>query len=44
MGAPSYNLPKMHEMLLNKGFFKEGVLEYNYWNIVKRAVVNDEAI
>lgn len=42
MGAPSYNLPKMHEMLLSKGFFKDGVLEYNYWNIVKRAVVKGE--
>jgi fatty acid desaturase len=39
MGAPSYNLPKMHEILLQKGFYKEGVLENNYWTIVKLAIV-----
>ena len=40
MGAPSYNLPKMHQILLAKGFYKDGVLEYNYWNTFKRAIVN----
>lgn len=39
MGAPSYNLPKMHEILLQKGFYNEGVLENNYWSIVKLAIV-----
>jgi fatty acid desaturase len=39
MGAPSYNLPKMHEILLQKGFYKDGVLEDNYWSIVKLAIV-----
>jgi fatty acid desaturase len=43
MGAPSYNLPKMHRMLLDKGFFKYGVLEHNYWTIVKMAVINKAA-
>jgi fatty acid desaturase len=42
MGAPSYNLPKMHEILLEKGFYKEGTLENNYWTIVKLAIVNKE--
>ena len=40
MGAPSYNFPKMHQMLLAKGFYEQGVLEYNYWNIVKQAVIS----
>jgi fatty acid desaturase len=40
MGAPSYNLPKMHQILLAKGFYKDGVLEYNYWNTFKRAIVS----
>lgn len=40
MGAPSYNLPKMHQILVAKGFFKEGVLEENYWDVVKKAISN----
>ena len=39
MGAPSYNLPKMHQLLLERGFYKEGTLEPNYWSIVKRAII-----
>lgn len=37
MGVPSYNLPKMHHLIKKKGFFEKGVLEYNYWNIIKKA-------
>jgi fatty acid desaturase len=37
MGVPSYNLPKMHQLIKQKGFFDKGVLEYNYWNIIKKA-------
>jgi fatty acid desaturase len=40
MGAPSYNLPKMHRLLLERGYFNEGALEPNYWSVVKRAVVS----
>lgn len=40
MGAPSYNLPKMHDILLERGFYKEGTLEFNYWDVVKRAVTS----
>jgi fatty acid desaturase len=39
MGAPSYNLPKMHQLLLERGFYKEGTLEPNYLRVVKRAIV-----
>ncbi len=42
MGAPSYNLPYMHKILLEKGFYKDGTLEKNYISIVKRAVVKKE--
>ncbi len=37
MTAPSYNLPKMHKMIKERGYFKEGLLELNYWNVVKLA-------
>ncbi|MDB5281395.1 MAG: Fatty acid desaturase [Bacteroidota bacterium] len=40
MGAPSYNLPAMHKLLLERGFYKQGTLEKNYWAIVKKAIVN----
>ena len=40
MGAPSYNLPYMHHLLLQKGYYKNGTLEKNYAAIVKRAIVN----
>jgi fatty acid desaturase len=39
MGAPSYNLPAMHRLLLERGYFKEGALEPNYWSVVKRAII-----
>ena len=39
MGAPSYNLPKMHQLLLERGYYKEGTLEPNYRSVVKRAIV-----
>jgi len=39
MGAPSYNLPKMHSILKERGYFNEGALEHNYWSVVKRAIV-----
>ena len=40
MGAPSNNLPMMHQILLRKGYFQHANLEPNYWHIVKLAVVN----
>lgn len=40
MGAPSYNLPYMHKLLLQKGYYNNGALEGNYLAIVKRAIVN----
>lgn len=39
MGAPSYNLPIMHRLLRQRGYFEKGQLEYNYRNIVKRAII-----
>lgn len=39
MGAPSYNLPKMHRLLLQRGFYNEGILERNYLRVVKRAIL-----
>jgi fatty acid desaturase len=42
MGAPSYNLPMMHKLLLERGFFNDGALENNYWKIVRKAIINDE--
>ena len=37
MGAPSYNLPQMHKLLLSRGFFTGGELEKNYTAIIKKA-------
>ncbi|MGH1335550.1 MAG: fatty acid desaturase family protein [Aureispira sp.] len=37
MGVPSYNLPKMHQLIKQKGFFEKGVLESNYWTVLKKA-------
>lgn len=42
MGAPSYNLPAMHKLLLARGYFVEGALEKNYINIVKLAIIEPE--
>lgn len=42
MGAPSYNLPAMHKLLLQRGYFNEGALEKNYVNIVKLAIVEPQ--
>ncbi len=42
MGAPSYNLPQMHKLLLERGFYKEGAMEINYWNIIRRAVTGSQ--
>lgn len=39
MGAPSYNLPTMHKLLLTRGYFNEGALEKNYISVVKQAIV-----
>lgn len=38
MSVPPYNLPKMHTLLKQRGFYREaGILEKNYWNIIKLA-------
>jgi hypothetical protein len=38
MGVPPYNLPKMHKLLIEKGFYNEGLLENGYFDIIKLAV------
>lgn len=38
MGVPSYNLPAMHKLLLERGYFKEGALANNYADILKKAI------
>lgn len=37
MTVPCYNLPKMHRMLKDRGYFNEGLLEQNYLQIIKLA-------
>ena len=39
MSVPPYNLPKMHQLLLKRGFYEKGVLEKNYWQVLKLAGV-----
>ncbi|MEM6316882.1 MAG: fatty acid desaturase family protein [Bacteroidota bacterium] len=38
MSVPPYNLPQMHRLLRERGFYKEGLLENGYWEIIKMAV------
>ena len=37
MSVPSYNLPKMHRMLKERGFYEHAILETGYWNVIKLA-------
>lgn len=37
MSVPSYNLPKMHKLLMERKFYEEGVLANNYWEVIKLA-------
>ncbi|MEW7290697.1 fatty acid desaturase family protein [Aquimarina sp. 2304DJ70-9] len=37
MSVPSYRLPKMHKILVEKGFYEKGVLAKGYWSIIKMA-------
>ena len=39
MGVPPYNLPKMHQLLLRKGFYEKGILEQGYFSLIKKAIV-----
>ncbi|MEM8887492.1 MAG: fatty acid desaturase family protein [Bacteroidota bacterium] len=38
MTVPFYNLPRMHKLLKERGFYEEGTLEENYLNVLKLAV------
>ncbi|MFK7905075.1 MAG: fatty acid desaturase family protein [Chitinophagales bacterium] len=38
MAVPSYNLPKMHKLLKERGFYEKGLLEKGYWRILTMAV------
>jgi len=37
MGVPSYNFPKMHQLLKERGYYNNATLENGYWPTVKRA-------
>jgi fatty acid desaturase len=43
MTVPSYNLPKMHQLLLKKGFYEKALLEKGYWKIIRMAAGLEEA-
>ncbi len=38
MSVPSYNLPKMHRLLKERGFYEKALLENGYWEIIKMAI------
>lgn len=40
MAVPSYHLPRMHRLLLERGFYEEANLEKGYWRIIKMAIKN----
>lgn len=37
MTVPSYNLPKMHKLLVERGFYEHGLLANGYWEVIKQA-------
>lgn len=39
IAAPSYNYPKLHKMLKERGFYEFGLLKSNYWEIFKMALI-----
>jgi len=42
MTVPFYNLPKMHSLIKKRGFYNEGTLANNYWEILKLAGSSQE--
>lgn len=38
MTVPPYNLPRMHRLIMDRGYYKNGLLEENYQAIVKLAI------
>ena len=38
IAAPCYQYPKLHKLLKDRGFYKEGLIANNYFEIVKMAV------
>ncbi len=38
MGVPCYNLPYMHQKLIERGYYSIGVIEQNYWSVIKKAM------
>lgn len=41
MAVPSYNLPKMHALLKERGFYEKGVLASGYWEVLQLVVKKD---
>ena len=37
MTVPCYNLPKMHRLIKERGFYEQGLLKQNYWEIIRMA-------
>ena len=42
MSAPSYNYPKMHRWLKERGFYETGLLLPGYWQVVKNAIKKNQ--
>ena len=40
MTVPSYNLPKMHQLLLERGFYEEGILETGYLDVLRKTITS----
>ncbi|MFN8276949.1 MAG: fatty acid desaturase family protein [Chitinophagales bacterium] len=38
MGAPPYSLPKMHQLLLARGYYQNSMMEPNYRRVLLRAI------
>lgn len=38
MSVPPYHLPTMHRLIKQRGYYQQGVLEHNYWAVIKKAM------
>lgn len=41
MSVPSYHLPKMHQMLVERSFFDQALAAQSYWEVFKTAIKKD---
>jgi fatty acid desaturase len=38
MAVPCYNLPKLHKLMLERGYYERGVIAPGYWHVIRQAM------